>query len=182
MLKAPEGSVAGAVAANQLSGLINDPSARTLASGDLAAIFLPRRGMLGAALRYRGIELLRRLENLDAAAEKGSTAGIPLLYPWANRLESLTYRTAGKKVDLAVASPLLHFDDNGLPIHGVPWALLPWDVLESSHYSLVAQLNWNRSDLLAIFPFPHRVEMTATIHADCLRIETVVISEDEVCR
>ncbi len=133
----------------------------------------------GVSLRYRGIELLRRLENLEAAAEKGSTAGIPLLYPWANRLESLTYRTAGKKVDLAVASPLLHFDDNGLPIHGVPWALLPWDVLDSSHYSHVAQLNWNRSDLLAIFPFPHRVEMTATILADCLRIETVVISEDE---
>jgi len=53
-----------------------------LVAGELEAIFLPRRGMLGASFRHRGEELLRRLENLEAAAAKGSTAGIPLLYPW----------------------------------------------------------------------------------------------------
>jgi len=52
-----------------------------MTAGDLEAVFLPGRGMLGVSLRLRGEEFLRRLENLEAAAAKGSTAGIPLLYP-----------------------------------------------------------------------------------------------------
>jgi aldose 1-epimerase len=167
------------VAAGEQVDLIHDPSGRWIASGELSALFLPRHGMLGASLRFRGLELLRRLENLETAAEKGSTAGIPLLYPWANRLESLAYSTAAKNVELPETSPLLHFDDHGLAIHGVPWALLVWELLQSSSNSLVARLDWHRPDLLAIFPFPHRVEMTATILPNSLRIETVVIALDD---
>ena len=80
-----------------------------LVAGDLEAVFLPRLGMLGASLRWRGVELLRRIEDLEAAAAKGSTAGIPLLHPWANRLEGLRYRAAGREVVLDPASPLLHW-------------------------------------------------------------------------
>jgi len=71
--------------------------------------------MLGASLRRRGVELLGRVENLEAAAESGSTAGIPLLHPWANRLAGLEYRAAGRDVRLDGASPILHFDSKGLP-------------------------------------------------------------------
>jgi aldose 1-epimerase len=90
-----------------------------LVAGELEAIFLPRRGMLGASFRHRGEELLRRLENLEAAAARGSTAGIPLLYPWANRLASSRYRVAGRDVTFDPSSPLLHCDEHGLSIHGV---------------------------------------------------------------
>ena len=55
---------------------ILDPSARMLVAGDLEAVFLPAHGMLGASLRHRGVEILRRVEDLDAAAAKD--AGIPL--------------------------------------------------------------------------------------------------------
>ncbi len=41
------------------------------------------------------------------------------------------YKKAGPEVVLDAASPLLHFDANGLPIHGVPWSHLAWDVIES---------------------------------------------------
>jgi len=34
--------------------------------------------MLGASLRYQGMEILRRVEDLEAAAARGSSAGIPL--------------------------------------------------------------------------------------------------------
>ncbi len=167
------------MAVTEYSNLIHDPSARTISAGDLTALFLPRHGMLGASLRYRGVELLRRLENLDAAAQKGSTAGIPLLYPWANRLESLAYRSGGANVALSATSPILHFDDRGHPMHGVSWPLLEWEVSRSSIDSLVARLDWNRPDLLAIFPFPHHVEMMATIRPGGLLMETVVISHDQ---
>ena len=104
---------------------LKDPSAVTLVAGDLEAVFLPRYGMLGASLRHRHIEILRRVQDLEVAAAKGSTAGIPLLHPWANRLAGPRYRTAGREVVLDPSSPLLHFDEHGLPMHGVRWSLLP---------------------------------------------------------
>ena len=45
-----------------------EASARTLVAGDLQAVFLPDHGMLGASLRYKGVEILRRVEDLEAAA------------------------------------------------------------------------------------------------------------------
>src|SRR5262249_49556611 len=123
-------------------------SSRKIASGDLEAVFLPDKGMLGASLRHRGVELLRRIENLELAAAKGSTAGIPLLYPWANRLSGFQYSVASRDVILDESSPLLHLDDRGLPMHGVPWALLSWSVTEAQPDSINAQLDWTGSDLL----------------------------------
>lgn len=160
----------------QTPGLLNDPSARTLVAGDLEAIFLPGHGMLGASLRRSGVEILRRVNDLDVAATNGSTAGIPLLYPWANRLAEPRYRAAGKEVSLDLASPFLHLDASGLPMHGVPWSLLVWKLTKQRRDFLAAQLDWTRSELLNVFPFPHRLEMSATVSADSLTIETIVVA------
>jgi aldose 1-epimerase len=153
---------------------LEDSFARTLATGDLTAVFLPGRGMLGVSFRHRGAEILRRVDDLEVAAQKGSTAGIPLLHPWANRLAGFQYRAAGRRVELDRSSPLLHLDDQGLPMHGVPWSLLAWDVIQAGSDRLVARLDWSRSDLLAVFPFRHRLEMTATLASDCLALETTL--------
>lgn len=154
-------------------------SAHPLNAGELEAVFLPGRGMLCASLRHRGTEILRRVDDLDGAAAKGRTAGIPLLHPWANRLASLRYHAAGRDVTLDPESPFLHFDDNRLPIHGVPWPLLSWDLTEAKRDRLAARLEWVRSDLLAIFPFPHRIELLATLHPDGLTLETTLIADRE---
>jgi galactose mutarotase-like enzyme len=130
--------------------------------------------MLGASLEHRGVELLRRIEDLDAAAAKGSTAGIPLLHPWANRLSGLRYRAAGREVVLDPSSPLLHLDDKGLPMHGAPWGRLAWEILSASADRIAARLEWDRADLLAIFPFPHRLEMAATLTPTALTLETTL--------
>jgi hypothetical protein len=47
---------------------LKDPSAVTLVAGDLEAVFLPGYGMLGASLRHRHIEILRRVQDLEVAA------------------------------------------------------------------------------------------------------------------
>ena len=52
--------------------LLSDPAALRLAAGDLDAIFLPTRGMLGASLRHRGEELLRRVEDLGRRRARGA--------------------------------------------------------------------------------------------------------------
>ena len=158
------------------SGLPCSPTACSIAAGDLEAVFLPGCGMLGVSLRHQGVELLRRVQDLNAAAAKGSTAGIPLLHPWANRLASPSFRAAGRDVLLDPSSPLLHLDENGLPIHGVPWAKLTWDAIDVRQDRLAARLEWTRSDLLAVFPFRHRLEIIITIRSDGLTLETTLIA------
>ena len=130
--------------------------------------------MLGASLRYQGAELLGRVQDLAVAAAHGSTAGIPLLHPWANRLAASHYRAAGREVALDPNFHLLHFDAHSLPIHGVPWPRLTWQVLESSSDKLNARLSWTREDLLAVFPFPHRLDMTVTLRPGDLTIENTL--------
>src|SRR5262245_50931867 len=151
-----------------------EPSARTLTAGELQAVLLTGAGMLGASLRYQGVELLGRVEDLASAAAKGSTAGVPLLYPWANRLSTRGYRACGHEVALDAHSSLLHFDANGLPIHGVPWSLLAWETVEVRGDYLAARFDWSRDDLLAVFPFPHRVDMSVTLRPDGVTLTTVV--------
>lgn len=149
----------------------------TLLAGSLRAVVWPQRGMLVASLRHREAELLRRVDDLEAAAAGGKTAGIPLLHPWANRLSGLKYRAAGRDVTLDGASPLLHFDDGGLPIHGVPWSRLAWETVEATPERLVARLPWASPQLMAIFPFPHRLELAVTLGSDGLTFETTLTAE-----
>jgi aldose 1-epimerase len=156
---------------------MGDISAVSLAAGDLRAVFLPHSGMLGASLRYRGQELLRRVGDLEAAKQKGGTAGIPLLYPWANRLGALHYSAAGHDVNLDPSSPFLHFDDRGLAMHGVPWGQLVWQLDTVKQDSLRARLGWKRPELLAVFPYPHRLEITAELSPTSLRLRTEVSAD-----
>jgi galactose mutarotase-like enzyme len=157
--------------------VISDPQRADLASGALQATILPSYGMLVASLKWQDVELLRRIDDLDAAARKGSTAGIPLLYPWANRLDGMRYRAAGREVVLNPKSPLLHFDGNGLPIHGVPWAQLPWQVMKSTSSLITARLDWS-GDLLSVFPFAHTAEMEIGL-ADGLSVAVTIVTGQE---
>jgi len=154
----------------------NSAASCTLIAGDLESVFLPAQGMLGASLRHRGVQLLRRIGELETAAAKGSTAGIALLHPWANRLDGIRYRAAGREVQLDTSSPMLHLDAHGLPMHGVPWSRLVWEPIESGRNRLSACLEWNRQELLDIFPFPHRLELTATLSPEALTLETTLIA------
>ena len=157
-----------------MPALLDAPSVCKLVAGELEAVLLPDHGMLCASLRHRGAELLRRIDDLERAAAKGSSAGIPLLHPWANRLGGTHYRAAGRAVQLDPTSPLLHADENGLPIHGVPWSRLGWEVSAVDRERIAARLEWSRPELLAVFPFPHRMEMIATLRPDGLTIDTTL--------
>ena len=156
--------------------LLQEKSVHRLASGDFEAAFLPGAGMLGVSLQHRGTEILRRIEQLDSAFAKGGTAGIPLLHPWANRLAAWRYHAAGRDVALDSASPLLHRDANGLPIHGVPWSMLVWNVSTATPTRLAAWLDWTRDDLLAVFPFRHRLEIAVDLADDGLTLQTTLVA------
>lgn len=156
--------------------LESEHSTHSMVAGELESDFRPGLGMICTALRHRGAELLRRIDDFEASAERGSAAGIPLLHPWANRLATYGYRAADRQVRLDPASPLLNFDAQHLPIHGVPWSRLAWEVKLATKDGLVASLEWDRDELLEVFPFPHRLEMAATLLPEGLTLETTLVA------
>jgi aldose 1-epimerase len=134
--------------------------------GPLAATWLPEHGMVGASLRHEGRELLGQRGGLDAYLAKGSAFGIPLLAPWANRLDGLSYG----QVELDQAQVKL--DGNGLPKDGV-MAGRAWETVSASHTRLVAAFESDPAVLRA-FPFPHRLQVTVELTADAMAVTTAV--------
>src|SRR3954468_9185999 len=142
-----------------------------LTDGDLSATFVPRLGMIGASLEHQGEELLGQRNGLAAYEVKGSTMGIPLLYPWANRLAGLDYEAAGRRVTIDPDSPRVRLDPNGLPIHGLLAANPSWVVTGD----LEARLDFGaQPELLEAFPFPHELRLGAALARGALENTTTV--------
>lgn len=151
--------------------------ALTLREGDLAATFVPRLGMIGASLEHRGHELLGQRKGLAAYEASGSTMGIPLLHPWANRLGGLTYDVAGQHVTIDPDHPRIRLDPNGLPIHGLLAANPHWHVEQQDESGLTAALGFGaQPELLEAFPFPHtlRIHVTLSSGPSTLTIATTI--------
>jgi len=147
----------------------------TLSAGDLEATFAPGAGMIATSLRHRGDELLAQRDGLDAYVQRATTFGIPLLHPWANRLDGARYAVGGKTVELDLDSPLVHTDGNGLPIHGLCSASPYWEVVRRDATGLRARLDYGaHDDLLAGFPFPHTLEIVAALEEDALHHTTTL--------
>jgi aldose 1-epimerase len=151
----------------------------TLSDGELAATFVPEVNLVCSSLRHRGEELLGQRSGLAAYRERGSTFGIPLLYPWANRLAAWDYELAGRRVELA-GSDLVRADpDTGLPIHGIRPAALAWEVVDQQPDRLEAVLNFDTEPLLSVFPVPHRARYRAAVRDQTLSVR-ITVEGDEV--
>lgn len=149
------------------------------AGGELEATFVPAAGMICCSLRHRGEEVLGQRNGLSGYIEQRSTMGIPLLYPWANRLSRDRFELAGKTIDLGRAPDLIKRDGNGLPMHGLLTAFEGWRVLrhESSAglASLGAEVVWSEHpELIVGYPFEHRLLYLATISEGRLTITTTI--------
>lgn len=125
-----------------------------LVSPVLEAAFVPEAGMVCASLEHRGEELLGQRGGLDSWVEKGSTMGIPLLYPWANRLSSDEFGVRKR-------------DANGLPIHGLLGARPDWTLLAVERGEDDAHLRATLNELT----------IEARLADDALRVTTEIRSE-----
>src|SRR5690349_24361738 len=76
----------------------------TLHDGSVQAKFIPSAGMIGVSLSDNGVELLGQRRGLDAYISAGKTMGLPVLYPWANRLSTNTFDADGTPVHIAPRS------------------------------------------------------------------------------
>ncbi len=152
--------------------------------GEVEATFAVGAGMVACSLRHRGQELLAQRNGLDAYARTGSTMGIPLLAPWANRLGAMSFRVAGREVTLADSTPGLRPDEAGLPIHGLLGGSPEWELVgaeaNATRARLSARLDFGaRAELLDAFPFPHVLEQEVALGEDGLSIATTLVAGAE---
>jgi galactose mutarotase-like enzyme len=150
-----------------------------LRDAHLEASFVPDAGMLCCSLRHRGEELLAQNSGVAGYAERGKTMGIPLLYPWANRLAGFEYSVNGHAVTVPHDPGRVALDPNGLPIHGVIGGRLAFELTRTPTedvQSLSAQLRWDESapGCFEVFPFRHDVEYEAGLVDGCLVLKLMV--------
>ena len=144
----------------------------TPAAGGIEATFVPSAGMVGCSLRHRDEELLGLRRGLRAYVGERITMGIPLLYPWANRLGRTRFSLAGREVALESVSPPLRVDGNGLPMHGLLAGAAGWRVERHESIGdgavLAARFEFGAGDgLTAAFPFPHALELDGRAAGAC---------------
>jgi galactose mutarotase-like enzyme len=131
--------------------------------------------MICTSLSDGGVELLGQRRGLRAYLTTGKTMGIPILYPWANRLSANGYAVDGGAVTLTPGVGGARSDEHGLVIHGVLAAYPGWLVTEQEDNRVIADLDYGgQPRLLASFPFPHVVTLDITLADRALSIETTV--------
>src|SRR6201996_289686 len=155
------------------------------ARGGLVAVFVPEAGMICCSLKHRGEELLGQRNGLRAYVERYSTMGIPFLHPWANRLGAARFELAGRVIDLDLPDLPLKRDDAGLPMHGLLPAAPGWrgDRHTQIEHGGVLAASFDFAaypHLLEAFPFPHLVEIEATLVEGSLEVSTSVTATGAV--
>jgi aldose 1-epimerase len=154
------------------------------ASADLTATVVPGAGMVVASLRDRGRELLGQRGGLHRYVEQGTTMGIPLLHPWANRLAADSFVFDGVDVRLPRSGGGLHREEHGLPIHGLlagspDWVVMPDDGA-AAPTSIAAELDFGaRPELMAAFPFAHRLRLEVAVTGRTLTVRTTLTATGE---
>lgn len=131
-------------------------AALRLVVGATAFTVLPEVGLLGVSLQFREREYLD-LRSGAVAALAGHTTGLPLLAPWANRLED-TWRVGTRSVDLRGLD--LHRDATGLALHGTMLGRAGWELVSTRTQpaSASALFRFDAAacdEVMASFPFPH---------------------------
>jgi aldose 1-epimerase len=144
-------------------------------SSSLTATFVPTAGMIGTSLSDDGVEFLGQRRGLEAYVTAGKTMGIPILYPWANRLSANSYDVDDAVVTLTADVNGVRTDAHGAPMHGVLAACRDWKMTARSGNALTAALDYGSNPrLLMSFPFPHVLTQTVTLADRTLAVETTV--------
>jgi len=154
------------------------------AAGGIEATFVPGAGMVGCSLRHRGEELLGQRRGLRAYVAERATMGIPLLYPWANRVARRRFAVAGRDVVIDPEATPLRLDADGLPMHGLLTAASGWQVERhepaADGAALAARFDFAAHEaLMAAFPFAHQLRFEATLTGPTLTIATTVLASGD---
>ncbi len=116
-------------------------------------------GCVATSWQVRGQEMLALPVALADFVKSQKTGGIPLLYPYANRLRTDHFTAAGKAVDLSRDAQLKR-DANGFPMHGLLIRWPDWVMSQPAPDELEASIVWgDHAELFAAYPFAHTLRV-----------------------
>lgn len=145
------------------------PSATiVLASGDARATVLPRAGANVSRWSVGDWEILSSPPDAESLAKAPARWGIPVLFPFPNRIRGAKYEYQGK---IHQWSPV---DAEGNAKHG--FALRePWDVTEQAADRAKLRIDVGaRPHLLAMYPFPCTIEWSISLSPRALALDARV--------
>ena len=138
----------------------------------------PEAGCCAVSWRVGDSEFLHLSQSLQQFLREEHTGGLPLLYPWANRLRSDRWSFQGTSVDLK-GMPGVHRDGNGLPMHGLLLRWADW-TLSSEGNACSASIEWSDHEMLMeAFPFSHRLQIDWSLDEKGLEVTTSIQAREQ---
>lgn len=140
----------------------------------------PSIGNIAFEMKVNGTNLLRfPYASVAAFRQKPQMCGIPLLAPWADRLDEAAFYANGKKYTFNRSLGNVHFDEAGHPIHGFLTLARDWEVLRvqanDQEAWVTSRLDVSRRpEWMAQFPFAHVIEITHRLQDGVLEVKTRV--------
>lgn len=142
-----------------------------ITDGELEVSIDPDFGNNAFSFTARGQEILWKPEGWPTP----SLGGIPLLAPWANRIDGDAYFANGQRYPLNTSLGNLRYDPNHLPIHGLLAFAGGWKTVAQDTSSVTSRLEfWRFPRWMAQFPFAHSIEMTHRLRGGSLEVETAM--------
>ncbi len=143
----------------------------------VVAVVVPEAGNVVSSLSAHGHELLRwPYASIDDFHSRPAWHGLPLLAPWANRLDEAAFYANG--VRYALDPDLAHIRGPN-HLHGFLSFAREWSVVSSGadHSSawVTSRLEvYRRPDWMRQFPFAHTIAITHRVADGALRVSTTL--------
>jgi aldose 1-epimerase len=140
---------------------------------------LPSLGNLVFEMKVKGQDIIHHspFASIQAFKEHHSSSGIPVLAPWANRLDELAFYANGKKYIFNMNLGNVHAEMGALPIHGLVGQATSWEIVEVKSDTNAAWVTsrldfYKHPDWMAQFPFAHTIQITQRLHDGVLEVRT----------
>ncbi|GIX41714.1 MAG: aldose 1-epimerase [Leptospiraceae bacterium] len=105
-------------------------------------------------------------------------AGIPFLYPFANRIARKEFYLEGKLIQ--ISKDYSFFDPNDLPIHGFLLKSSYWNIKEKKDNYIIAKLDFKNNHLFELFPFKHSIEYKIELKENQIHFYITIIPEENI--
>lgn len=150
-----------------------------LADAATVVSIAPALGNIAYEMKVRGQNVLWSPHaNLSEWKKAPGLLGIPLLSPWANRIDGDAFWANGHRYTLNPTFGNVRRDAFEQPIHGLVWSSGEWKITgvgaDGGAAWYTARLDFTgHPQWMAQFPFAHAIEMTYRLAAGVLQVHTV---------
>lgn len=125
------------------------------------------------------VDVIDAPEGFENGGHATSHYGIPILFPFPNRIKGGAYSWGGREWKLPVSG--IPQDGNGNAIHGFCMDL-PWRIIAQSENSVTGefQLSIDAPDRLALWPTDCLIRICYSLKGSCLRADITVSNPTQV--